>query len=127
MPDNLVVVETMALRSYVPAEGPVEDKLLAAMRAIQQGRGMGWVTEETQQFGVAVSAVFSLLPEDDPDRGRITREIDEIAKLSALFQAAQAGLTVKVPDVGEDWDRIGLLGLWRQAARLPDGEAEGEE
>lgn len=92
--------------------GDIKAKLTVAMRNTY---GHWIVTDEDEQFRSAVGAVMMHYGEGSDEFRRLEAEMRQIQKISAMIQAAQAGLSVSPPEIDESFEPIGLLGLWHKA------------
>lgn len=112
LPPTALVALTEA-KHAIRADDSLEDQLRASPRATKDH----WlVTNEGERFKAAVGAVMSFHgPESDAFK-RLAWEVRQLDKISAMQQAALAGLSVDVGsldfELGE-YEPIGLLGMWR--------------
>lgn len=74
-------------------------------------------TKEDEQFRAAVGAVMLSYGVGTPEFTRIEAEMRMINQMSAMLQAAEVGLDVRVPEMDEGFKPIGLLGMWQQRAK----------
>lgn len=98
------------------ANGGFEDKLRAAMTAAKDH----WmVLDKDTQFQGAVAAVLLHYGKDSEEGKRLVYEINAIRKISAILNAAQAGVSVNLHDVGdkEKCEPVGLMKMWWEIAK----------
>ena len=107
---SLVVSECK--RPVEDCAGGLEDKLRAAMNAAKDH----WmVLDKDTQFRGAVGAVMLHYGKDSEEYKRLAYEVDALRKLSAFLAAAQAGLSVGVPEMEEPKpEPIGIMKLWQE-------------
>ncbi len=92
--------------------GDLTAKLKAAMKAT---KGHWLVTSEDQQFRSAVGGVMLVYGPGSEEFKRLERELKQLAQVSAILAAAQAGLVVELPEPdAEPLEPIGLMGLWSE-------------
>lgn len=77
-----------------------------------------WITtNEDECFRAAVGALMLSYGQGTPEFERIEAEMQVINQLSAMFNAAEVGLSVTPPEMEEGFEPIGLLGLWQNRQR----------
>lgn len=101
-----------AASSVKKAEG-IEAKFKAAANVT---RGHWMCTDEDQQFRAAVGAVMIDYGASSPEFARIDAEMTSIEMLNAIITAAQSGVGISLPDELPDFERVGLLDMWREGA-----------
>ena len=91
--------------------GSIEDKAQAAMRVAKDH----WmVLDRDVQFRGSIGALLIHYGKDSPEYERIASELDSLRKLSAILQAAQAGLSVNLSeDDVPKHESLGLLKMWQ--------------
>jgi len=87
-------------------------------KAFAEAKDHFMVTNTDSQLKGALNAVLLKMGEEHPDRKRLEFEITMLGKLSALLHAAQAGLSVSMPETveppTEDYRPIGVMRLWHE-------------
>lgn len=79
-----------------------EATLAENVAAVMQVAANHWmVLDRNEQFTGAVAALLSHY-RDTPEEARIRWEVQSIQRLSAMLSAAQAGLSVGIPEPDED-------------------------
>lgn len=100
-------------KSSLVATDSLEDQLRAAM---QVTRNHWMCTDEDEQFRAAIGAVMLHYGEESEEYKRLSSEMAKLRKVNAFLQAAQAGLSVDLsllPDEDNQYEPIGLLGMWK--------------
>jgi hypothetical protein len=96
------------------AEGDIVAKLKAAMSVTRNH----WAcTNEDQQFRSAIGAVMLHYGEGSEEFNRLKEEMAALQTVSAMINAAQAGVSVdfgSLADIGTDFEPIGIMKLWQQ-------------
>lgn len=104
----------------LPEGASLEDRLTAAMRSV---RGHWLCTNEESQFIAALGAVAQRASPEEVER--ITAEVEDMRRASAMLEAMQAGVSVDLEQMladktARDEERgftlIGLRGLWEASA-----------
>lgn len=120
---QMLIAMTEAKDAVDRAEGLVE-KLKTAMRMIHDH----WLCiDEDEQFRAAVGAVMIHYGAGSEEYKRLAWEMKGLQKVSALINAARAGLAVSLESLAVDTESefkpIGLVDLWRETrSRHDDGQ-----
>lgn len=88
----------------------LEQRLRAAMRATRHH----WMaTNEEDRFKAAIGAVMLSYGEGSDEWKRLAWEVQQLGKISAMQQAALAGLSISLDSLDfSGGEPIGLLALW---------------
>ena len=107
---SLVVTECKS--AVESCHDSIEDKARAAMRVAKDH----WmVLDQDIQFRGAIGALLIHYGKDSPEYKRIASELDSLRKLSAILQAAQAGLSVNLSeDDVPKHEPLGLMKMWHE-------------
>jgi hypothetical protein len=109
-----VSIAIQEIKHYIPSEGDLIEKLKFAMA---QAKNHWLLTKDDEQFRAAVGAVMLHYGEGSEEFERIEWEMGNINRFSAALVAAEQGVGVDFGSVlssDQEYDSIGLLGLWRE-------------
>lgn len=103
--DNILLIVAHEARDAANKFESLEDKITAAMKSACNA----WITtNDDERFRGAIGGVLMCYKEDSQEYQRLKKEIEAIKKMSAFFNAANAGLTVDSPKLDFDFKPIGL-------------------
>ena len=109
----MIIAITEMLQTINESQG-IEDRLKASMKIAKHH----WlVTAEDERFKAAVGAVMQSYGHGSPEWTQLETELKGLAQMSAIINAAQAGLVVDADSIElppEGFKPIGLTKLWRE-------------
>jgi hypothetical protein len=110
----LMIVVSECKHAVEDCIGGLEDKLRAAMNA---AKNHWMVLDKDTQFRGAVGAVMIHYGKDSEEYKRLAYEVDAMRKLSAFISAAQADLSVELPETSDEPrpEPVGIMKLWQEA------------
>lgn len=90
----------------------IEDRFRSVIRHNNLDSACWMTTNEDHRFRAAVGALMLSYGPGTPEFERIEDEMRGINQISAIIQAAQAGLSVDLAGVDPVVQPIGLMALW---------------
>ena len=116
MSDAMLALVVAECRPAVDAcKGSIEDKARVAM---EKAKDHWMVFDHDVQFRGAIGALLVHYGKDSSEYERIASELDGLRKLSAILQAAQAGLSVNLDkDDLPKHKPIGLMKMWQEIVK----------
>lgn len=112
MGSNLLAMGVTVLKSQIPDEGSLEDKLRTAMKA-SLSDSLFWGPSEDDRFRMSVAAVMLCVDEEDKER------LEKEFRLLQSLNAAISGVPVDFERLFEDGGvkAVGLMKLWEETKR----------
>ena len=103
----IALIEAEAREGIKNAE-TIEGKFKAAFGVAKNH----WMfTDEDIQYRSGIGVVMSSIEKDSKDYQRIESELNMLKTLSA----AMSGVSVNFPESNDDFDAIGIQGIWEEA------------
>lgn len=115
----LTINATLGKQGFEEAEGDLEAKVKASMRAVLRDNWMATRDEELLRAGIG-GALLAL--KEGPEYDRLVRSVEVLKKFSAAITAAQAGIGVDFSDIlpGEDEEQpLPLMAWFREVKDEP--------
>lgn len=113
MNETLLMLVAAECKCAVENADGLEAKLRAAM---DKAKDHWMVRDPDLQLRGAIAAVLMHYGKESPEHARIVAELDGMRKLSAIMQAAQAGLSVKLTEADVPTHKpIGIAKMWAEA------------
>ena len=107
------------IKAYIKLEDNIETRVKKAMKHASTS----WcTTNDEHRFIAAVAAVMCSYEDGSEEKEMLENEMKAIRQLNAMLVAAQAGLSVNVPDMRDEEKRtkFGLMNVWRETIKERD-------